>query len=93
MRGEGTTEPEKVMQLTDLYKPLDQMTDEELKERLQQIRHNRTVARPAAKAREKKASSKGSVTRVNKLHAMMAAMSPEDKAQLLLDLGMSNDQS
>lgn len=75
------------MQLNDLYKPMSEMTDEELRERLQKIRHNRTIARPATVARAKKAASKGSVTRSNQLHAMFAAMSEEDKAQLLLDLG------
>lgn len=75
------------MQLNDLYKPMATMTDEELRERLQTIRHNRTIARPAAATRAKKTASKGNVTRSNQLHAMVAAMSDEDKAQLLLDLG------
>lgn len=75
------------MQLNDLYKSMSDMSDEELRERLQQIRHNRTVVRPAAATRAKKTASKGSVTRSNQLHAMFAAMTDEDKAQLLLDLG------
>jgi len=79
------------MQLNDLYKPMSEMTDEELKARLQTIRHNRTVTRPAAATRAKKSASKGNVTRSNKLHAMLSAMGPEEKAQLLLDLGMSNE--
>lgn len=81
------------MQLKDLYKDISELSDDELRARLQEIRHNRTVVRPAAKVREKKAASKGSVTRVNKLHALLEAMSPEDKKQLLLDLGVSDDQS
>lgn len=76
------------MQLTDLYKPLHELSDEELVERVRQIRHNRTVERPAAKARAKKEANKGSVTKINKLQAMLAAMSPEDKQQLLADLGI-----
>lgn len=80
------------MQLKDLFKPLGELTDDELREHVRQIRNNRTVVRPAAKAHAKRAASKGTTTKMNKLHAMLAAMSDSDKAQLLLELGMSDEQ-
>lgn len=83
------------MQLKDLYKPLSELTEEELKERIQAIRHNRTVERPAAKARTTRAAKvgkKGTTTRMNQLHAMLASMSDEDKKELLASLGIDENQ-
>ena len=83
------------MQLNDLYKPLSELTEDELKERIQKIRHNRTVERPAAKARTARAAKvgkKGTTTRMNQLHAMLAAMSDEDKKALLASMGIDENQ-
>lgn len=78
------------MQLKDLFKPIEQLTDEELKERLREIRHNRTVERPAAKARAKRAENKGRVTKVNKAQSLLAGLSPEEIRQLLLEVESGN---
>jgi len=75
------------MQLKDLYKPLEELTEDELKARLQEIRNNRTVVRPAKQARAKKEASKGRTTAFNKLHAMLAAMPEAEREQFLLQLG------
>lgn len=75
------------MQLIDILKPMDQMTDEELKERLQKIRHNRDTVRPAAKSREKKEAKKGAVTRINKMDDLFDKMSPQQKAEFIKQLG------
>lgn len=74
------------MQLDQLVKPMDDMTDEELLERLRQIRHNRTVIRPAALAHKKKAVTKGSQGRVSKLANLTAELTPEQKAALIAQL-------
>lgn len=82
------------MQLDNLFKPLSSLTEEELKARIQEIRHNRTVERPAAKARAKKAETtgkRGTITKMNQMHALLAAMDPKEREQLLLGLGDSND--
>lgn len=71
------------MQLKDLVKPIDQMTDEELAERLRTIRHNRTTARPAAKAHAKKAAKKGAQTRINKVEKLLEGLSREELIALL----------
>ena len=75
------------MQLTDLVKPLDQLTDEELRERLQMIRNNRTVVRPAAVARQKRSENKGRQTKVTKAKSLLDGLSPEQLKQILLELG------
>lgn len=78
------------MQLKDLVKPIDQMTDEELQERLREIRHNRTVARPAARKRVEREERKTSRSKVTKaktgLLALLEAMSEEEKAVFLKQL-------
>jgi hypothetical protein len=75
------------MQITDLVKPMDQCTDEELLARLRTIRANRTTIRPAGKARAKRAEKKGSQGRVNKLEALLNGLSEADKLALLAELG------
>lgn len=75
------------MQLTDLIKPMDQMTDEELMERLRQIRHNRTTARPAAKAHAKRAAKKGAQGRMSKVESLLDGLTDEQRAELIRELG------
>ncbi len=79
------------MQLSDLVKPIDQMTDEELRERLRDIRHNRTVIRPASKKIKVKAAKKKEKVVVSKaakkVDNILSGLTPEQIKQLLLDLG------
>lgn len=79
------------MQLENLVKPIDQLSDEELLERLRTIRSNRTSVRPAAKAHAKRAGRKGLQTRVSKVENLIAGLSPEQMQQLLLELGSDNE--
>lgn len=78
------------MQLQHLFKPLNDLTDEELKSRLQEIRHNRETVRPAAKAHAKKAANKGRVAKVNKAQGLLAGLSKEQVQALLLEFGENN---
>lgn len=80
------------MQLTDLYKPLDQLSDDELRERLQGIRHNRTRERPAAKARAKKEAKKGATKRLNQLEMLLSLMSPEEREAFLTSAAAQNGE-
>lgn len=75
------------MQLTDLVKPLDQCSDEELLERLRAIRHNRNTVRPAAKSHAKRAAKKGQQSRLNKVENLLSGLSEEERLQLLTELG------
>lgn len=59
------------MQLHDLHKPLDELSDEELMEKLRASRHNRRTAKPAAKAHAKRAESKESNAKVAKTEDLL----------------------
>jgi len=74
------------MQLKDLVKPIDKMSDEELLERLREIRHRKTVERPAAKARVEKAEKKQSRGRMSAMDKLLAALTPEEQAELMKSL-------
>lgn len=75
------------MQLADLVKPINQMTDEELLERLRVVRNNRTTVRPAAKAHAKRAAKKGQQGRMSAVEKLLAGMSPEERAAIMAELG------
>lgn len=71
------------MQMSDLIKPIEECSQEELVERLKQIRNMRTVTRPAAKTHEKRAKKKEGKVKVSKVEALLANLSPEDLQKLL----------
>lgn len=75
------------MQLQNLFKPLGELTDEELKTRLQEIRHNREVVRPAKKAHEKRAANKGRAAKINKAQGLLSGLSKEQIQQLMMEFG------
>lgn len=71
-------------QLSDLIVPIESMTDEELLERLRQVRHNRTVVRPARAKIIEKAEKKTVRKVVGKVK--VEALSAEEKAKLIEQL-------
>lgn len=73
------------MQLHDLHKPIDQLTDEELQERLRISRHNRKTARPAAKAHAKRATNRVENKKVAKVEDLLkgSGLSTEELIALL----------
>jgi len=75
------------VQLKDLVRPIDQMTDDELRERLREIRHRRTVVRPAHQKKKAAPAKKAAKAKVSKVDAMLKSMTPEQIQQLLKDLG------
>jgi glutamyl-tRNA reductase len=74
------------MDLSKLIKPIDLMTDEELKERLKEIRHRRETVRPAAQEHKRKAATKKVAPVVSKLDKLLAGMSPAEREELLRSL-------
>lgn len=74
------------MQLADLVQPIDQMSDEQLLERLRQVRHNREVIRPAAKARVARAEKKVSRTKVKKTEDLLSGLSEAERNELIRKL-------
>lgn len=74
------------MQLGDLVKPLSQMSDAELLEKLREVRNNRTVVRPAARAHVERAEKKVSRTRTKKASSLLESLSPEERQRLIEQL-------
>lgn len=85
------------MKLSDISKPLEEQSDEELIERLRQIRHNRTVERPAVKKRaaDEKVKIEGRAKRAakTKVEKMMDKMTDEQREALIEQLkgALGND--
>ena len=74
------------MQLGDLITPLDNMTDEELRERLRTIRHNRTAAKPATANRVKREAKKGGQGRMNNVEDLLGNLSEQERLALIAQL-------
>lgn len=74
------------MQLLDLIKPLEQMTDEELQEHLRRVRHNRDFIKPAAKNIVKRAAKKTSNKSVSGADKLISGLSEEEKRALIMQL-------
>lgn len=79
------------MRLKDLVKPLGQMSDEELMEHLRQVRHRRTVEKPATRARVERAEKKVSRGRLSTLEKTLSALTPEQRAELMKQLEENNN--
>ncbi len=76
------------MRLEDLFSPIRNLSDDELKDRIRQIRHNREVARPVAKKVVAKQEKRENNKNVSALEKLLSKMSPEEIQTLL---GGSND--
>ena len=74
------------MDLSKLVKPIDMMTDEQLRERLKEIRHRRDVERPAAENHRRKSATKKVAPVVSKLDKLLAGMTAEEREELLKSL-------
>lgn len=73
-------------QIYSLVKPLDEMSDEELREHLIQLRRRREVERPAAKAVKQKAIEKKNKPKMSAAEKLLSSLSPEDLAALMKEL-------
>lgn len=75
------------MQMKDLVKPIDAMSDAELLEHVRAMRHRREVIRPAARRIVEKAVKKESTARTKKVDKAIAGMSEEERLKLIQLLG------
>ena len=75
------------MDLTQLVKPIEEMSTDELMDRLRAVRARREVIRPAARKHEERAETKVSRNRVSKansqLEKLLANLSPDELKTLL----------
>lgn len=74
------------MQMKDLVKPIDAMTEDELMDHLRAVRHRRSVERPAQRAHIERAEKKESKSKMSAIDKLLDGMSDEDKAKLLAQL-------
>lgn len=75
------------MQIHDLVKPIDQMTDDELLERVRQLRHNRETLRPAARKIVERAVKKTVKAKVSKVAGLLDNLTEEQRLELIAKLG------
>lgn len=80
------------MQIQDLIKPIDAMSDEELLQRVREMRHRREIIRPAAKAKVERAEKKTSRARVKKTTDLLDGLSEADRLALI-ELLTAGEQS
>lgn len=73
-------------QIFTLVKPMDEMTDEELREHLINLRRRREIERPAAKATKKKAIEKKNKPKMSAAEKLLSSLSPEDLEALLKEM-------
>lgn len=71
------------MQLSDLVKPLEDMSEEELKDRLRAVRDRRENIRPARQKIKEKAAKKESKKKVSAVEKLLEGLSPADLEALL----------
>jgi len=74
------------VQIHNLVKSLDQLSDDELLARLQQVRHNREVARPVAKRKAASVAKKEGAARTKKISKLLDGLSDDDRAKLIEQL-------
>lgn len=81
------------MKLHDLVVPIDEMTDEQLLERLRQVRQRREIERPVAKRKAATVEKKTSRARVSKTEDLLDLLSPEERAALISQLSGVSDEA
>lgn len=77
-----------MVQLQHLVTPIEDMTDEELKQRLFELRHRRETEKPKAARVVKKVAKKKATKEVNAVDKLLANLDPEQLALLMKDLGL-----
>ena len=75
------------MQTIDIIKPISQMTDEELMEKLRTVRHNREVSRPVARKKAEVAEKKTTRKKISAIDKVVDTMTDEEKRKLIELLG------
>lgn len=74
------------MQLGDLVKPLEKMTNEELIEHLRQVKQRRSVERPAHRAHVERAEKKTSRAKSKKVSTAFGNLTDEERQKLIEQL-------
>ncbi len=75
------------MKLSDQTKRISEMTDEQLREHVRSIRHNKYVAKPAKVKHIEDANKAKRNTTTRNTNKAIEKLTPEEKAQLIKMLG------
>ena len=73
-------------QLEDLFTSFSDMTGEEQLAKIREVRHNRTIVRPAVAKKRAKKEAKKSQSNKDKLKAILRGMTAEEKQAFLENL-------
>lgn len=74
------------MQLRDLVKPISELSDEELIEKLRQVKTSREVIRSAVRKRTERSEKKASRTRMTATTKLLEGLTDEERAELIRKL-------
>jgi hypothetical protein len=74
------------VKLKDLVKPLSEQTDQELQDRLREIRHRRETVKPARAKIVERAETKTERKKVAKVQDLLEGMTLEEKMKLIQQL-------
>ena len=74
------------MQLKDLVRPLDSLSDDELMARLREVRHRRETIRPAAKKYVERAEVKAVRARTSSVDKLLENMTEAEREELIAKL-------
>lgn len=81
------------MKLDGLVKTVDEMSDEELLERLRTIRHSRDIVRPAQRQRAEKVEKKASRAKVSAVDKLLEKLSPGEREALIAQLALPLEEN
>lgn len=73
-------------QLEDLFDSFSAMQPEDQLQKIREVRHRRTIERPAAAKKRQKRERKKSASNTSKLKGLVGTLSPEEKAAILKTL-------
>lgn len=79
------------MKFKDITKDLSKMTDDELRQHIQHVRHTKYVAKPAKAKIISDAVKKDTRKKVSAIDKLLSGMSEEERKQLILQLGGGDD--
>jgi NADP-dependent 3-hydroxy acid dehydrogenase YdfG len=80
------------MKLADLVKNMSNMSADELREHVRQMRHNKIVVRPASVKRADEVDKKEKQHKNAKVNKTINSLSPADKAKLIAMLQADKNQ-
>jgi len=80
-------------QLHDLFKSFGDMTIDEQIAKIEEVRNNRNIERPAVAQRRQKKEAKRSGKRKDSLKALLAKLAEDEREQMIMKLKEGSDDT